>query len=877
MIKPPNHTPPKWSLKLLRWVIKDDYLEEIEGDMEEVFQEHLEQYSLAQSRRLYILGTFKLVRPSLIKPLIKTPSFYINSMFKNNLKIALRVFQRDRAYTLINVLGMAIGLAITMLIISYARFELSYEAHNPQADRLLRITLDFLDGNTVIEEDCETFPPIGPRMQEELPEIEAFTRAYHIDIQTIRVGEDYYRESGIYAADPAFFTLFEYPLIYGNPDKIFTQPHEAVLTVSQARKYFDRVDVVGETIWWSSIEKEFLITGVIEDSPPNTHLAVNMLISYPSMKASLGEVEDNWESNNTFTYVLLSENSDYAQFEAHLDGFTERLIEEEKIEHKQIVAQPIGDIHLYSNKTYEPEENGDATLVFILLGVAILVIVIAVVNHINLSTSKSLDRAREVGIRKVLGSSLSQLRVQFFTESFLINVFAGVLAIVLLMLFQEHFRQLAALPEALSFMGDPVFWFLLVGILLISTLFAGIFPAVILSSFKPVSILKGRFANTAKGSLLRKSLVVFQFFITIFLLTQTLTVGEQLRFMRGTDLGVNIEQTLVVRAPRMQQSAERNQTFRDQLLGQSQFESVTMSSCVPGLPTIEMSTMPGINLVEATEKHSFNFYLYWMDANFIPTMQMQLAAGDNFISESENPERVLVNEEAIRLWGISDAASAVGKKIELFDKQFEILGVVKNFHQASAKSPYIPMIFLPTSNFWQMASIRTQAGDTKAQLAMVKEIYQTNFPNSPFEYFFMDQEYDKHYRADEQFQQVFGALTGFAILIACFGLFGLVSFTVARRTKEIGIRKVLGAEVWQVIVLLSRDFLALIFLAMLFAIPLTYLALHTWLERYAFRIDLEAWLFLLPALAVLLVAFLTIFTKTFQLSTVNPIDSLRDE
>lgn len=798
-------------------------------------------------------------------------------MFRNNLKISFRVFARNKSYTLINILGMSSGLAIAMLIVLYVRFELSFENGNPVADRLVRITMDYLNGETVIDQDAETYHPIGPRMSSEFSEIVNFTRASPINDATLRIGDDYFRENEIYAVDPAFLTLFNRPLLSGDQKNILAAPFEVVLTESLALKYFKQTNVVGESLWISTFNRYFKITGIVADSPNNTHLKFHMLLSYSSIKAAFGEEGYGWDNNNTYTYLLLSDALQYEKFLINLNSFNDRLHRENKILNERIVAQPIRDIHLYSHKSYEVEQNGDASSVFFLLGVAILVIVIAIVNYINLSTAKSLDRAKEVGIRKVVGSSLNQLRAQFFTESFLISLFSGLFAIGLMLIFLPAFRNISGLSSDFHFLKDPLFWYTMISAILFTTILSSVFPALILSSFQPIKVLKGKFARSARGIILRKALVIFQFSITIFLLIQTFTAERQLNYMREKDLGLDIEHTIVVRSA-TNKLGENYQSFKDQLLTHTQFQSVALSSCVPGQPSSEMaSTNVGVNLVGAIEKQSFNFYIYFVDADFIPTMHMELSAGENFLAENQNQEKILVNEEAIKLWGISEPQRAVGKKIDLWGSQRTIIGVIKNFHQASAKTAYLPMIFLHTEGNNKLASIRVKSGNLKESLGLVKEIYLSVFPNSPFDYFFLDQEFDKQYRSEEQFKQVFGTLTTFAILISCLGLFGLVSFTVANRTKEIGVRKVLGANIAQIVTLISKDFVALIFISMVISISITYFLIQNWLDRYAFRIDLSVWLFIGPASGVLIISFLTIIAKTLKVSSVNPVSSLKDE
>ena len=799
-------------------------------------------------------------------------------MIKNNLKVSLRVFSRNKAYTFINVLGLSTGLAIALLILVYVRFELSYEGKNPLADRIVRISVDLYNGKSLIDQDAEMYSPAGPRIASGFSEVESFTRVAPFNDATIRIGEESFRESKMFAVDSSFFHLFNYSLLYGNPKNIFQRPNEMVLTESQALKYFNRVNVVGESLWVSSFDEGFRIIGVVANNPLNTHIQFNVLISYPTIQDQAEK--QSWGNNETYTYLLLKDQVTFNSFVKTLDSFNDQLHKEGKMLSEKILAQPIKDIHLYSHKSYEMGQNGDATSVYFLLGVALLVIVIAIVNYINLSTSKSLDRAKEVGVRKVIGSSLAQLRAQFFTESLLINIFSATLALGLVVVSFPAFKAMAGLPLGLHFWNDALFWRLLLFLVLISTVLSGIFPAFVLSSFQPIQVLKGKFAHSGRGLLLRKGLVVFQFSITLFLIIQTFTTRQQLTFMRNIDMGLNIERTLVVPTPDDQALRASLQVLKDKLLDYAQFQSVSFSSSVPGQSTSELSSSnANINLVGALEEKAFNFYIYFMDEDFIPTMEMQLKAGENFTKQNLISENILVNEESIKLWGIPDAEMAIGQQIDLWGKKRTIIGVVKNFHQGSAKNPYLPMLFVPGPRDWaqRFVSIRLRSGGLKENLDLIKGVYASVFPNSPFDYFFMDQEFDKQYRYEEQFQAIFGTLTGFAILISCLGLFGLVSFTVANRTKEIGLRKVLGAGTGQIVALISKDFISLIFNALFISTTITYFIIQRWLEQYSFRIDLNIWLFAIPAAGILVISLLTILTKTIQVSSANPVKALKDE
>ena len=868
--------PPSWPLRLVRGLIHDEFLEEIEGDLYEVFQDNVDHYGLSGARSRYTLDCFKLIRPSLLKRNFKTGAMGFFSLLSNNVKVATRVLQRDRLFTFVNVLGMGLGLVISLLILLYASYEFSYEKYNPGSKRLVRVTMDYLDGETLVDQDCETYPPLGPRIVKDIPEASAFVRVYHLDDIALRKDDKYVRATEIFAVDSSFQRLFHYPFLYGDDRKAFHEPNQMALTESQALKYFGRSDAVGELLWYSALDRPFKVIGILPDPPSNTHLKFNVLISLETLKENFGESDENWSGNNTFTYIQLNRAADYPAFVSHLNDLNDQLILEEKIRSERVIAQPVNDIHLYSHKSFEAEENGDAKTVWILLGVALLVILIAIVNYINLSTSKSLDRAKEVGIRKVIGSSLGQLRWQFFTESFLINLIAGMLAIFIIALVLPYFRTLSGLPLDFSPWKEGQFWTTLLIVLGVSTLLSGLFPAFVLSGFRPVSVLNGKFSHSKIGQHLRKGLVVFQFAITTFLLVLTLTIDRQLDFLRSIDLGLDTEHTLVVEAPPTEEMQAQFSSFKQQLQSDPEVISVGLSSCVPGLPSHQMGTTTGITLDGDVEKHNYNFYIYSIDHDFLSTMKMELLAGDNFRDQSET-EQVLVNEAALALWRLSEPEAAVGKELNMWGGKRQIQGVIRNFHQGSAKSDFLPMIFLYNRTFSELASVRVHPRDARSTVEQVRDKFESVFPGAPFEYFFLDQEFDKQYRADAQFRSVFSYLTIFAILIACMGLFGLVSFSVAKRKKEIGVRKVLGASTRQLVSLLSADFLGIISISVLVAMPITYLLVKNWLTSFANRIDLQVWIFAIPAVAVLALALLTTIIRTSRLASSNPVVSLRDE
>lgn len=808
-------------------------------------------------------------------------------MLRNYLKIAFRTLIKQKSYFLINLFGLATGLAVALLIIQYVRFKLSYENTNPLANRIVRLTMDYMNGSTLTTQDTETYPPIGPKSRQEVKEVVNYTRAYPIGEPsvTVQVNDHYYTVGKVLAVDSTFFAMFNYPLLRGTLNGLFTRPRQAVLTQTAALTYFNTLDVVGKTFKIPRSEKNILvqIVGVVADSPANTHLKFDLLLSYPTMLSDFGETEDNWNGNNTLTYVQLSQKATYEGFTQSLTAFNKRLLDDKKMNNKRVVGQPIADIHLYSHKNFETEPNGEARSVYFLLGVAILVLVSALVNYVNLTTAKSLDRAREIGLRKVVGSTQRQIRTQIFVETVLINLLAGGLAVGFVIGLQTQFIRVAGLPESFTVIGDIFFWQSVGVFLLLSIVLSGAYPAFVLSSFDPVTVLKGNFSRSIRGTLLRKSLVVFQFTVTIILLVQTFVVYQQVSFLRQQNLGLNLGHTLVVKAPVGNQAQQDYGRFRQMLMSQAQVKTVSVSSTVPGLGSTQMGTTTGINLSDAVQKTAYNYYLTSIDTSYIDLMGIRLLAGKNFdvttrpaFPDTTN-RQFIVNEEALRLWGIPTPEAAVGRRVDFWGHQATIRGVVQNYHYESPKAAYIPIIHMYSPHFDSFASVKFTGGNPADQLKTIKKIYEANFPYSPFSYFFMDSEYDKQYKDDDRFEQVFGSLTGLAILISCLGLFGLATFTVSKRTKEIGIRKVIGASTTNLLVLLSKDFIRTVLLSLLIGLPITYLVVKNWLTHYAVQINLSWWLFAGPAVLMLLLVLVSIGGKTIATALMNPVKSLRSE
>ncbi|MCF0074911.1 ABC transporter permease [Dyadobacter sp. CY261] len=808
-------------------------------------------------------------------------------MLLNYTIIAWRNLWKSATFSLINIGGLAIGLAVALLVSQYVRFELSYEHSNPKADRVVRLTMDYLNGKTLDSQDAETYPPLGAKALREMSEVENYTRAYHLRDRhsMVKISDKNYQIDNVYAVDSSFFKIFHYQLIRGDQKEIFAGPRQAVVTEKMAMTYFNTLDVVSKTLTIPRSNKDVIveIVGVVPNPPLNTHLKFDMVISYPTLLSDFGESEDNWDNNNIYTYLLLSQKTTYQSFTSSLSKFSDRLLSEKRIKNERVIGQKIGDIHLYSHKTFETEANGEARSVYLLLGVAALVLLGAFVNYVNLTTSRALDRAREIGVRKSVGSTQLQIRTQVLVETVLVNLAAAGLAILLVMLFQTTFLEMADLPKDFSVVGNAFFWANIGAFILLGVLLWGFYPALVMAAFEPVKVLKGSFTHSTKGALIRKSLVVFQFTITMILLVQTFVVFRQVKFLREQELGLNIGHTIVVKAPGNINDNKPYDAFKNMLLDESIVKSVSYSGTVPGMGSADMGTTQGITLADAGQKTSYNFYLTEIDTSFIEQMSLRLLAGKNFdastipgFSDTIN-RQLIVNLETLRLWGVSRPENAIGRQVDLWGKKATIRGVINNYHYLSPKDPHIPIIHFYNPGFWNYASIRFASGEAASQLATLKRVFEASFPRSPFVYFFLDNEYDKQYKTDDRFRQVFGMLTVIAIVISCMGLFGLATFTASKRTKEIGIRKVIGATTTSLVVLLSKEFLRLIAFSVLIAIPVTYFLADAWLSSYASHTELTFYIFTGPAIVVLLMAIISIGGKTIATALLNPVKSLRSE
>lgn len=800
-------------------------------------------------------------------------------MIKNYLTSVLRYVNRNRAFTAINVLGLAVGMMACMLITQYVLHEFSYDNFHVNKDRIFRMQLDRYENGEIATRWAAGCAGIGPDMKANFPEVERFVRLRGSSA-TLSTADVYFKEENVYFASEDFFKIFSVKLLSGEDSSVLKDPFKIVLSQSLAKKYFGSDDPVGK-ILKNNGKEEYQVTGVFEDLPVNTHMRINALISFESLTKMWNDPILSWQWDGFMTYVMLNDGASANALAAKLPALTEKQAGEDLKRFNagmKFNLQPLTDIHLDSNFMFEFKANGDRQSAYFLAVVAVLILIIAWINYINLSTAKSIERAREVGVRKVLGGIKSQLIQQFLWESVVLNTAAVILSIVFVILLTPSFSDLSGRQLDYLLFRQGMFW-IWMGVLIVGgALLSGLYPAFVLSGYKPVDVLKGRFKNTNAGVGFRKGMVVVQFICSVTLIVGTFTVYRQLRFMQDQALGVNIDQTLIVQSPDVIDSTyeQKFQIFKQQINQFPEVLGVTASTEVPGRQP--GWNAGGIRRLSQTDAEAKQYRIIMMDHDFIPLYGLEVIAGKGFSGETTNEgEKVLLNESAYRLMGFKKPEDALNDEIFFWGDTFRIAGVIKNYHQESLKKSYEPLIFRYNASPGGAYSIKFTPSNVKQSLSNFDEKWKALFPGNPFIHYFLDDHYNQQYQADQQFGKVFGIFSSLAIFIACLGLFGLSSLTAIQRTKEIGVRKVLGATVPSILTLVGKDYLLLMLGSILLAIPLAWWIMNEWLSDFAYRISLDWWIFALPSLVVVIVALITISIHTLKAARTNPASSLRYE
>ncbi len=806
------------------------------------------------------------------------------SMLRNYFKIAWRNIMRHKAYAGINILGLAIGIAACLLILQYVSFELSYENFQVNKDRIYRIQQDRYDNGKLSTQWAAGAYAPGNSFKDVIPEITDYVKLLQrgevvteVDNQPVKIQKMFY-------ASESFFKIFTYPLVAGDKNTALKEPYTAALSESTAKRIYGSTNVIGKSIQLNRGDN-YKITAVYKDAPVNTQLKPNILLSYATfVKRNLpnNNPETAWMWDGCLTYVVLRDGVDPANVEKKFPPIVEKAVGAEMKKFNASVTyhlQPLKDIHLYSHYMLEPETNGDGKTTYLLAGIALFIVIIAWVNYVNLATARAITRAREVGIRKAIGSQRRQLIIQFLSESALLNGLALVLAMLIVLVAIPGFNRLTGQHLSFSLFTEANFWLGLLILFVVGVFFSGMYPAFILSGFKPIEVLKGKLTSTKQGALLRKSLVVFQFAASLFLLIGTVTVYKQIQYMRKQSLGINVDQTLVVTPPVVGVDStypSRLKAFKETLQKQSSVADITVSTSIPG-EAVGWNA-GGIKLVGTDESTQKQYRVIGVDYDYIKTYGLKLVAGRAFSKEfGTDDSAVVFNRKAMEQLGFNKPEDAVGKRIDFWGRVYTIIGIAENFHQQSLRESYEPLILRYIPGLSGYLSIKTKTAQAGQTIDQVKTAWNSFFSGNTFEYYFLDEHFDDQYKADQRFGKVFGLFTSLAILVACLGLFGLASFTTLQRTKEIGIRKVLGASISSILQLLYREFIVLLVVAFLVATPLAWLAMDKWLQDYAFRIDLQWTYFLIPFMAIIAVALVTVSFQSVKAALANPVKSLRTE
>jgi putative ABC transport system permease protein len=804
-------------------------------------------------------------------------------MLKNYFKTAWRNIIKQKSYSAINILGLAIGIAACILILQYVSFELSYENFHVKKDRIYRVQQDRYDNGKLSTQWAAGAFAAGNMFKENIPEIEDYVKVVKRYEAVAEVNNEPLKMTQVFFASESFFKIFTYPLLSGNAATALTEPFTASISESTARILFGTSNAVGKTMLLNKRDN-FKITAVFKDAPVNTQLKPNVLISYATfikMQGPDNNPETAWLWDGCLTYLTLRPGANPTAVEGKFAPIVDKQVGTDLKNFNAAVVyklQPLEDIHLYSHYMMEPEPTGDGKTVYLLLGIAFFIAVIAWVNYINLATARAVSRAKEVGIRKTMGSHRRQLIYQFLSESAVLNLFALLLAVIIVVVALPGFNSLSGQHLSFSLLASMNFWVWLGALFLIGVLFSGLYPAFVLSGFKPIDVLKGKMAATRQGVLLRKGLVVFQFAASLFLLIGTAAVYSQIQYMRKQSLGIEIDQTLVVNAPIVTDSLymQKLTSLKETLLSQSYVRNATITTTVPGQP-VDWNA-GGIKLVGSPESSQKQYRVIGGDYDYIKVYGLKLIAGRAFSKEfTTDADAVVFNRKGAEQLGFNKPADAIGKRIDFWGRQYNVIGVTENFHQQSLRESFEPLIMRLIPDARGYLSVRFSGQEAKATIDLVKSNWNKFFPGNTFEYFFLDDHFNKQYKADQRFGQVFGLFTTLAILVACLGLFGLASFTTLQRTREIGIRKVLGASVGGILKLLYREFAVLLLVAFAVAIPLAWLTISGWLENYAFRINIHWLFFVLPFMVIVIIALLTVSFQSIKAALANPVKSLRTE
>lgn len=879
---------PIWAEKLLRAICPKELFEQIEGDLIEIYNYDVKTVGKQKAKLKFIITALRFFRPGIL--LRNKFSFQRNQMLMHPhfFKIFFRVSLKNKLHSLLNLSGLVIGMTACLLISLYVWHERSYDNFHTKKDHIFRVRQDRYTGNELTRQWTAGPWGIGPDLKNNFPEVTRYVSVNRGGNRSaiLANGDIFFEEDKVLYASEDFFKMFSFPLVKGIDSLVLQRPFTMVVSESLAKRYFGNNDPIGRTLKCNGSEF-YEITGIFKDVPQNTHLKFDALFSYESLLKIIGpsETEDlmsSWGWAGNYTYIELASSANQEGFEAKLPAFVEREAGEVLRswgERMAFVLQPVSSIHLDSNFKDELESNGDWRATNFLSLIAIFILVMAWINYINLTTARSMERAREIGVRKVMGSDRMQLIRQFLFESFIFSLVAIIITTSLVSLLLPHFSTFINRKIDLSDFVSPNAWLYIAGAFVFGIIGSGLYPAFVMSGFRLTNILKSKVQASVSGNYLRKGLVSFQFISSVVLIVGIFVVYKQIKFMRNSSLGMNTEQLMIIQGPNIKDSTYLSQfsTFRESLLEYPEIKKIAVSTDVPGRAV--RASNGGVRLVGQDIKMGNSFRVIQTSEDYPETLGMTLIAGRTFSRDfNDHWKTALVNETAMKLLGFTDPEKIIGQKIYVWDATLEIVGVIKDFHQESLKKNVDQLIFICDTEISDYYTVKVNTSKTLTEVISKAEAkYTSAFPGNPFHYFFLNDYFNRQYQSDILFGKVFGLFTVLAVIIACLGLFGLSSYMVIQRTREIGIRKVLGASISQITMLVSKEFMLIVLISNIIAWPIAYFIMDHWLKGFAYRIDLGIRSFLIPTTISLVIAILTVATQSVRAAKTDPVKNLRTE
>jgi putative ABC transport system permease protein len=808
-------------------------------------------------------------------------------MIKSYLLSALRNMSRNKLASMINILGLSACMASGIILFAYVLFELSYDRFHTHSDQIFRInTAVSVEG--VVEADIpKTVPGAGPALAGNFPEVQAFVRFWPIVGKVnLSYNDASFSEEGVLLTDSSFFKVFDFKLLKGNKDVALSDPNSVVITASAAKRYFGSEDPYEKilVLQEGALKLVLKVTGVVEDVPKNSHMKFDFLVSMRTLMELRGRARweaTQWSSAQFYTYVLFNKKPDVGSFNDKMNKLISTYIhwEGKKV---ALSLQDVEGIHLGPSRVQEMSPNGSSAAVYGLSAIALLILVIGWINYINLATATAENRSKEVGLRKCLGAVKPQLVTQFLTDSFLAHIFSFVVALGITLLVLPAFEAISDKPLGEMIYGSTTLWFSLMTFIVIGTLAASFYPAIVLSSMEIVKSLKGASRiQSRNGFGLRDTLVLVQICSSLFLIVVTITVSRQVNYMTSRDLGMEISNVVVLPYPDVIDSTfiSRSGYFQSEMLKHKDIQYCSFTSCIPG----QSNMIIGGGLRDKSESQDAgrSHYAAGVDYDFLNVFGMELIAGRNFSKEHSTDNRgIIINETAVKLLGYASPAEAIGREVMAWVPEGSgfVVGVVKDYHQKSLKDPIDPMVlFLDPTGGNGYIAIKQRGGNPSDVVEHVRKAFATAFPGNPMDYFFMDNYYDSQYKADRQFGTVVGIFTALAIMLSCMGLLGISIHTIAAKRKEICVRKILGGGIGNILYLLLKGYFKTTVLAGIIAIPLAYYAMNLWLENYTYKVSLTWWPALLALATMLFIIFITVSYQTLTAVFVNPVKVLRSE